>query len=199
MLLDCAVGEDSWESLDCKEIKPVNPKGNQSWIFIRKMELKPKLQYFDYLMQTADSSKDPDVGKDWRQKEKGMTEDETIGWHHWLNGQEFEQAPGDGEGQGSWVCCSPWDLKESDVTEWLNWTELNWCRWYHSNGRKWKWTKEPLEESEKAGLKLNFQKTKIMASGPITSWQIEGKTEFIYVGSKITTGKPVNELYPNTK
>ena len=85
---------------------------------------------------------------------------------------------------------------------WLNWTELNWCRWYHSNGRKWRWTKEPLEKSEKAGLKLNIQKTKIMTSGPITSWQIEGKkvvTEFIYLGSKITTGKPVNQLYPNTK
>ena len=64
--------------------------------------------------------KDPDAGKDWRLEEKGMTEDEMVGWYHRLNGQEFEQAPGDGEGQGSLVCCSPWGRKESDTTEWLN-------------------------------------------------------------------------------
>ena len=66
--------------------------------------------------------KDPDAGEDWRQEEKGMTEDEMVGWHHWLDGHEFEQAPGVGDGQGSLVCCSPWDLKESDTTEQLNWT-----------------------------------------------------------------------------
>ena len=64
--------------------------------------------------------KDPDARKDWRQKEKGKTEDELVGWHHWLNGHEFEQTPGDGDGQGSLVCCSPWGLKESDTTKWLN-------------------------------------------------------------------------------
>ena len=64
--------------------------------------------------------KDPDAGKYWRQEEKGMTEDVMVGWHHWLNGHEFEQTPGDGEGQGGLVCCSPWDRKESDMTEWLN-------------------------------------------------------------------------------
>ena len=68
---------------------------------------------------------DPDDGKDWRQEKKGMTEDEMVGWHHWLNGHEFEQAPGDSEGQGSLACCSPWGLKESDMTEWLNWTETD--------------------------------------------------------------------------
>ena len=67
--------------------------------------------------------KDPDAGKDGRQKEKGTTEDETVGWYHWLNGHEFEQIPGVGDGQGSLVCCSPWGRKESDTTEWLNWTE----------------------------------------------------------------------------
>ena len=65
----------------------------------------------------------PDAGKDWRQEEKGTTEDEMVGWHHQLNGREFEQAPGVGDGQGSLVCCSPWGHKESDMTEWLNWTE----------------------------------------------------------------------------
>ena len=64
--------------------------------------------------------KDPDAGKDWGQEEKGMTEDEMVGWHHQHNGHEFEQTPGDGEGQGSLACCSPWVCKESDMTEWLN-------------------------------------------------------------------------------
>ena len=69
--------------------------------------------------------KDPDAGKDWRQEEKGMTEDEMVGWHYWLDGHEFEQAPGVGDGQGSLACCSPWGRKELDKTEWLNWTKLN--------------------------------------------------------------------------
>ena len=64
--------------------------------------------------------KDPDAGKDWRQEEKGTTEDEMVGWYHWLKGLEFEQAPGDGEGQGRLACCSPWCCKESDTTECLN-------------------------------------------------------------------------------
>ena len=68
--------------------------------------------------------KDPDVGKDWRQEEKGMTEDEMVGWHHWLDGHEFEQVLGVADGQGSLACCSPWGRKESGTNEWLNWTEL---------------------------------------------------------------------------
>ena len=85
-----------------------------------------KLQYFGHLMQRADSlEKDPDAGKDWRQEEKGMIRDEIVGWHHQLNGHEFEQAPSVGERQGSLACCSLWGHKESDMTEWLNWTELN--------------------------------------------------------------------------
>ena len=61
--------------------------------------------------------KDPDAGKDWGQEEKGTTEDEMVGWHHWLNGHELEQTPGDGDGQGGLVCCSPWSCKDSDTTE----------------------------------------------------------------------------------
>ena len=68
--------------------------------------------------------KDPDAGKDWRQEEKGMTENEMVGWHHWLNGHEFEQALGAGDGQGGLVSCSPWDHKESDMTERLNWYDM---------------------------------------------------------------------------
>ena len=82
---------------------------------------KLKLQYFGHLMwRDASIRKDPDARKDRRQEEKGMTKDETVGWHHWLNGHEFEQAPGDSEGQGSLVCCSPWGHK---IRTWLsNWT-----------------------------------------------------------------------------
>ena len=79
-----------------------------------------KLQYFDHLMWRTDSGKDLDAGKDRRQEEKGMTEDETVGWHHRLNGHEFEQILGDNEGQGSLACCCPWCRKKSDMTEWLN-------------------------------------------------------------------------------
>ena len=82
--------------------------------------LKLKLQYFGHLIQKTDIGKDPDAEKDWRQ-EKGMTEDEMVGCHHWLDGHEFEQVLGLGDGQGSLACCSPWSRKESDTTEWLNW------------------------------------------------------------------------------
>ena len=103
--------------LDWKEIQPVHPKGNQSWIFIGRTDAEVPI-----LWSPAKSwliRKDPDAGKDWRQKEKGITEDEMVGWHHRLNGHEFEQAPGDGEGQGSLACCSPWSHKESEMTEQL--------------------------------------------------------------------------------
>ena len=82
--------------------------------------LKLKLQYFGHLIRRADSLKDPDAGKDWRQEEKGMTEDEMVGWHHWLNRQEFKPAPGDGEGQGSLACSSPWGHRESDTIPWTS-------------------------------------------------------------------------------
>ena len=86
--------------------------------------LKLKIQYFGHLMPRTDSlEKDADGGKDWRQEEKGTTEDETVGWHHWLNGHEFEQAPGIGDGQGSLAFCSPWGHKESVTTEQQNWTK----------------------------------------------------------------------------
>ena len=71
-------------------------------------------------MESQYIGRDPDIGKDWGQEEKGATKDEMVGWHHWLNGHEFEQALGDGEGQGGLACCSPWGHKESDTTEWLS-------------------------------------------------------------------------------
>ena len=93
--------------LDGKEIKPANPKGNQPWILIGRTDAEiPILWPTDVKSQLI--GKDPDAGKDWRQKEKGLTEDKMVVWHHQLNGHEFEQTPGDSEGQGSLACCSPW-------------------------------------------------------------------------------------------
>ena len=85
--------------------------------------LKLQLQYFGHLMRRADSfeKKDPDARKDWGQEEKGMTEDEMAGWHHRLNGHEFEWTPGVGDGQGGLGCCGPWGHKELDTIEWSNW------------------------------------------------------------------------------
>ena len=85
------------------------------------LTLNLKLQYWLPDAKNWLTGKDPDAAIDWRQEEKAMTEDEMVGWHHWLDGHEFEQVPGVGDGQGSLACCSPWDRKKSDTTEWLNW------------------------------------------------------------------------------
>ena len=119
---EVVVLEKTLESLlDCKEIKLVNPKGNQSLIFIGRADTEaetPILWPPD--VKSWLTGKDLDAGKDWGQEEKGITEDEMVGWHHRLNGLEFEQALGVGDGQGSLACCSPWGHKESDMTEQLN-------------------------------------------------------------------------------
>ena len=109
MILNCGVGEDSWETLGLQEIKPVNPKGNRSWIFTGRTdaEAETPILWPSYVKSWL-IGKDSDVGRDWGQEEKGMTEDEMVGWHHWLDGQEFEQASGVGDEQGSLACCSPW-------------------------------------------------------------------------------------------
>ena len=104
--------------LDFKEIQPVHPEGNQSWIFIGRTDTEVETP----ILWSPDAEswlirKDPDAGIDWRQEEKGMTEDEMFGDQHWLNGPEFEQAPGDDEGQGGLACCNPWSCKELDITE----------------------------------------------------------------------------------
>ena len=107
--------------LNCKEIKSVNPKGNQSWRFIRRTDAEaPILWLPDSKGRLIRKLASSDAGKDWRQKEKGTTDDKIVGWHHWLNGHEFEQAPAVGEGQGSLVCCSSSGCKESDTTDQLN-------------------------------------------------------------------------------
>ena len=110
--------------LDCKETKPVNPKGNHPWVFIGRTDAEAGA----VILWPPDTKnwligKDPGGGKNWRQEEKGVTEDEVIWWYHWLNGHEFEQAPGVDDRQGNLACCSPGVCKESNMTEWLNWTE----------------------------------------------------------------------------
>ena len=109
--------------LDCKEIQPVHPKGNPSWIFIGRTDAKAETPILWPPDENWLIGKDPDAGKDWSQEEKGMTKDDMVGWHHWLYGHEFQQAPGVGDGEGDLLCCSPWCCKESDMTEWLNWTQ----------------------------------------------------------------------------
>ena len=107
--------------LDCKEIKLVNPKGNQPWIFIGRTDAEAEAPIlWPHDAKSPLTGKDPDAEKDWGQGEKGAREGEMVGWHHRLNGHKFEQTPGDGEGQGSLVCCSSWGHKESDTTEQLN-------------------------------------------------------------------------------
>ena len=111
--------------LDCKEIKPVHLKGNWSWTFIGRTDAKADVLIF-WLPDVKNwlIGKDPDAGKDWRQEEKGMTEVEVVGCQHRLDGYEFEQAPGVGDGQGSLACCNPWGCKELDMTVRWNWTEI---------------------------------------------------------------------------
>ena len=111
--------------LDSKEIQPVHPKVNQSWIFIGRTNSEAETP----ILWPLDAKnwliwKNPDAGKDWRQEEKETTENGIVGWHHWLNRHELEQALAVGDGQRSLVCCSPWSHEESDRTERLNWTEL---------------------------------------------------------------------------
>ena len=111
--------------LDCKEIQPVHPKRDQSWLFFGKTdaEAETPVLWPPHAMSWL-FGKDSDA-EDWGQEKKGMTEGEMAGWHHWLDGHESEWTLGDGDGQGGLVCCNSWDRKESDTTEWLNWTELN--------------------------------------------------------------------------
>ena len=110
--------------LHCKEIEPVHPKGNQSWIYIGRTDAEAETSIL-WLPGAKNwlFGKDSDAGKDWRWEEKRMTEDEMVGWHHRLNGHEFEQSLGVDDGQRSLACCSPWVHKELDTTGWLNWTE----------------------------------------------------------------------------
>ena len=162
MLLNCGVGQDSWEFFGLQGDPPVNPKENQSWIFIGRANAEPEapilwpLDARNWLI-----GKDPDAEKEWRQEEKGTAEDEMVGWHHWLNVHEFEQAPGDGDRPGSLECCSPWGRKELNMSKWLNWTtkysiyiflpfkfssffHVLPFLWAHHSTQPWNWPHFPL-------------------------------------------------------
>ena len=113
--------------LDYKEIQPVHPKGDQSWMFIGRTDAKAETPIVwpphakSWLIWKA-----PNAGKDWGQEEKGMTEDEMVGWHHWLNGHGFGWTPGASDGRGNLACCGSWSCRELDMTEQLNWTDWKW-------------------------------------------------------------------------
>ena len=116
--------------LDCNEIQPVHSKGDQPWVFFGRNDAKAETPgLWPPHGKSCLIWKDSDAGRDWGQEEKGMTENEMAGWHHWLNGREFEWSPGDGGKQGGLACCVSCGRKKSDMTEWLNWTELNSMYW----------------------------------------------------------------------
>ena len=169
--------------LDCKEIQPVHPKRDQSRVFIGRTDAKAEIP----ILWPPDVKswliwKDPDAGKDWGQEEKGTKEDEMVGWHHRLNGHGFGWTPGVGDGQGGLACCGSWGHKESDMTEQLNWTELNYSKWklikllywkieylkFKKPGRKnveYKWIKKikrktTITETMKIYLEINEIKQK---------------------------------------
>ena len=118
-----------WVPWTPRRSKPVHSEGDQPWVFFGRSDAKAETPV---LWPPHSKSwligKDSDAGRDWGQEEKGTTEDEMAGWHHWPDGRESEWAQGVGDGQGGLVCCDSWGRKESDMTEWLNWTELNWKR-----------------------------------------------------------------------
>ena len=127
--------------LDCKEIQPVHPKGDQSWTFIGKTDAEASI-FWPLDAKNWLTGKDPDAGKYWRWEEKGTTEDEMVGRHHWHDGHEFEQALRVDDGQGNLVCCRPWGRKELDTTS--NWTAEK-AMAPHSSTLAWKipWVEEP--------------------------------------------------------
>ena len=127
MLLNCGVGKTPESPLDSKEIKPVHPKGNQSWILNGRTDAEVEASIL-WPLDVANwlTGKDPDMGKDRRQQERGTTEDEIVGWHHQPDGHEFGCTLGVDDGQGGLAYCNSWGHKELDMTEQLNWTELNW-------------------------------------------------------------------------
>ena len=126
--------------LHCKEIQPVHPKGDQSWVFTGRTDARAETPIlWPPQVKSWFIGKDPDAGRNWGQEENGMIKDEVAGWHPWLDGHEFEQAPGVGDGQGGLVCCNSWGRKA--CTRLSGWTELNWTEWlvnaYMLNLEKW--------------------------------------------------------------
>ena len=158
MLLNCGVGEDlrvPWTAGRSNQsiLKEINPGCS-----LEGLMLKLKLQYFGHLKWRADSLEKTDDGRDWRQEEKGTTEDEMAGWHHRLDGHEFEWTLGVGDGQGGLACCNSWGCKESDTTVQLNWPnclEITDCRlllWLETNYGQRLWLPLPVLYLTQTGL-----------------------------------------------
>ena len=149
--------------LDCKWIQPVHPKGNQSWMFIGRTDFKAETP----ILWPPDVKnwliwKDPDAGKDWRQEEKGTTEDEMVGWHHRLRGHGFGWTPGVGDGQGGLGCCSPWGSQRAGH-DWA--TELKWFQIWNSR----------LKEGELSQVRtvsgwLGFEPRSLSKSAVLITW-----------------------------
>ena len=158
--------------LDCKEIQPVHPKGDQSWVLIERTDVEAETP----ILWPPDAKswliwKGPGAGKDWGREEKGTTEDEMVGWHHWLNGHGFGWTPGVGDGQGGLACCNSWDHKETDMTERLNWTELN----------------SPVMETELASHPVLQMKNQRVSDLPKVSKPGSGKVRHVLCSHQIFT------------
>ena len=167
--------------LHCEEIKPVNPKWNQPWIFIGRTDAEAEVP----ILWSPDAKnwltgKDPDAGKDWGQEEKGTIEEEMVGWHHWLDGHEFEQALGIGDGQETLACWSPWGRKESDMTEELTWQQVSYS-YFNIQWKKENWVTQRLSDmtlkkkhlfpgSWDLRLFLDFDSLRVWISGRILQY-----------------------------
>ena len=143
--------------LDCKEIQPVHSKGDQPWDFFGRNDAKAETPVlWPPHVKSWLLGKDSDAERDWGQEEKGTTEDEMAGWHHWLDGRESEWTPGVGDGQGGLTCCDSWGHKESDTTERLIWSDLNKC-WQGCGENAvgvhltWMWTGNATKENDGDG------------------------------------------------
>ena len=146
---------NSWESLGLQGV-PVHPKGDQSWVFFGRNDAKAENPvHWPPHEKSWLIGKDSDAGRDCGQEEKGTTEDEMAGWHHRLDGQEFEWNLGVGDGQEGLACCDSWGRKESDTTEWLNWTETN--TWILILTRDFKW--EAFQSSSLLQLLIHSKNT----------------------------------------
>ena len=160
--------------LDCKEIKSVNPKGNQPWVFIGRTDAEA-LIFWPPDVKNWLTGKDPDAGQDWRQEKKEKTEDEMAGWHDQVNGHEFEQTLGVGDGQGSLVCSSLWGCTESDMMERLNWAELNcprdrgaWRATVHGVTNSW----TQLSTHNSLIILANYQEKAMATHSSTLAWKI---------------------------
>ena len=170
MLLNCGVGEDSWESLGLQG-DPTSPSQRRSVLGVHWKDWCWSWNSTTLWPPDAKSwliGKDPDVGKDCRQEEKGTTEDEMVGWHHRLDGHGFWWTPGVGDGQGGLVCCDSWGCKELDTTEWLNWTKLPLYKWQAKTQYKDSLLNIHWKPSTK--YEHNIKSTFLLQSGKITMW-----------------------------